>query len=168
MKLKTFNKTTLLFLILTLLFVQLNLGAIAIDNTIDEEVQLGEEAVDCCVSASFEGEAEELEPMMAKSSGGTSVHYQAMSIGILGNIPNCTIYYTSTGGAPAPIGNGIAFSVAITNSFGNTISRSDLAPHNGLWNNFGHGNIQGAHTHTYTNYKQTNGYWSWDETVTQY
>jgi len=68
MKLKTFNKAILLFLILTLLLVQLNLSVIAIDNTLDEAQTEQEEAGDCCALAGFEGELGELEPMMAMSS----------------------------------------------------------------------------------------------------
>jgi len=69
MKLKIFNKATFLFIVLMLIFMQVNFDVIAFDNT--EEVQLEQGDCDACceeVQSLELGIIQELEPVMAMSS----------------------------------------------------------------------------------------------------
>ena len=82
---------------------------------------------------------QELMPIMASEC----TIYTSKSIPISGNNPNSTYYWTS-GGQPG----GTIFSIAQTNSYGQTIWRQDLVPYNGM--PLHHDNIYGPHQHNYT------------------
>lgn len=83
----------------------------------------------------------ELQPQMATHCGIVYVNHSIHPDDF--TYPNATIYYTSTGTS-----SGTVYSIIYTNSFGGTTVRHDIVPYNGT--SFGHGNISGPHTHTYS------------------
>ena len=92
--------------------------------------------------------------------------YTSSSIGVTGNTPNATIYYTSNGSA-----SGTIYSMAYTDANGNTSARTDLVSYNGQ--PLGHGDVEGQHTHIYTNfnlYTKSDGtqHWTWNEQIIPY